>query len=113
MVVMFDDRFECGERAVMHKGTAPGDLAQARRLEGVLHLDDAGHELSATDVFGGKTDVLEALVGEIPPLMAGRALRLAIEQGKAALGFFRYRFLAAFDPGIERRPLRYHRPLIG
>src|SRR5215212_807444 len=36
-IVMFDHRFERGERPVVHKGTSARDLAQTRRLEGVLH----------------------------------------------------------------------------
>src|SRR5581483_5604950 len=68
-IVMLDDLLECRHRAVVHVRAAASDLAQARCLEGVLHLEDARCELPAPDVIAGQADILEAVVGEIPPLM--------------------------------------------
>src|SRR6185295_5009962 len=97
-IVMFDHRFERGERPVVHKGTSARDLAQARRLESVLHLDYARHEFAAADILARQPDVLKAVIGEIPAFMAGGTERLAVEDGEAALGFLGNRFLVALDP---------------
>ena len=97
----------------MHKGASARDLAQARRLEGVLHLDHARHEFAAADVLARQPDVLEAVIGEVPALMAGGTERLAVEDRKAALGFLGNRLLIAFDPGIEGRTLGDHGTFIG
>ena len=51
LIVVFDHRFQRVERTVMHVGASARDLAQARRLEGMLHLDHARHELAATDIL--------------------------------------------------------------
>ena len=97
----------------MHVGAAARDLAQSRRLEGVLHLDDAGQVFAAPDILARQTDILETVIGEIPALVAGRALRLGVEDDEAALGLFGDRLLVALDPGVERRTLRDDGPLIG
>jgi len=70
LVIMFDHLFERGDRSIVHKGTSPGDLAQPRRLESVLHLDDARQELPPPDIGAGEADVLETIIGEVPALMA-------------------------------------------
>jgi hypothetical protein len=82
----------------MHEGAPARDFAQARRLESVLHLDHARHEFAAAEVLARQADVLEAVIGEIPALMAGRTERLAVENGKAALGFLGNRLFISFDP---------------
>jgi hypothetical protein len=79
----------------------------------VPHLGDPGQKLAATDVSAGKADVLETVVGEIPPLMTGPALGLAVEEHKATLGLFRDRLLVAVDPEIEGGALGYDCALIG
>ena len=96
----------------MHVRAAAGDFAQARRLEGVLHLDDAGHELSAADILAREADILETVIGEIPALMTCRALSLAVEQRKPAFGVFGNGLLVALDPGVERRAFGHDRPLV-
>ena len=50
----------------MHVGVAAIDVAQAGRLEGVLHLFDVRQLLAAADVIAGQADVVEAVVGEAP-----------------------------------------------
>src|SRR5262249_13032099 len=44
--------------------------------------------------------------------MAGCALGFVVEQGKAALGLIRDCVFVAIDPVVERRALRYNRPLV-
>src|SRR6185369_6285156 len=112
-IVMFNHRFQRGERAIVHKGTSARNFAQARRLEGVLHLDYARHELATADILARQPDVLKTVIGEIPALMAGGAKRLAVEDGKAALGFLGDGFLVSFNPGVERRTLGDHGTFVG
>src|SRR5215472_17438353 len=66
LVVVLDHGLERRDRSVMRVGTALSDLAQTRSLECMLHLFDRWQELAAADVGVGKTDVVEAEVGEIP-----------------------------------------------
>src|SRR5450755_2618958 len=70
LVTVFDYLFERGDRAIVHVRTSPGDFAQPRRLESVLHLDDLGQELAPADIRARKADVLETIIGEVPALMA-------------------------------------------
>src|SRR5260221_11715139 len=70
LVIMFDHLFERGDRPIVHVRTSPGDLAQPRRLEGVLHLDNLRQKLPPADIRARKADVLETIVGEVPALMA-------------------------------------------
>src|SRR5262249_19292650 len=73
LVVVLHDGIEGRHRAVVHVGGAQPDLAQAGRLERVLHLDDGRQELAAADIRVGEADVVEAVVGEVPPAMAVHA----------------------------------------
>src|SRR3569623_1388451 len=80
------------------------DVAQGRSLEGVLLLLRRWKLAAPSNIVAGcRADVLKRSVGERGPAMAARAMRLAIEQGKATLGFRRNRVLVSHDPAIERR----------
>jgi len=93
----------------VHVRAAAGDFPQTRCVEGVPHLDDTGHELAATDITW-QADVLKAVIGEVPALMARRALGLGIEERKAALGFPR-RWPARFRRSSHRRARAARRPV--
>ena len=70
LVIMFDHLFERGDLPIMHIGNSSGDFAQAGRLESMLHLENAGRDFSASNIVAGQADVLKAVVGEVPSLMA-------------------------------------------
>src|SRR5258708_2866899 len=84
-LVMPDHRLQRWDAAVMHIRAALGDVAQGRRLESMLQLDDVMHELAAADVFAREADVLKAIVGETPTGMADGAIGLLVEGHEAAL----------------------------
>src|SRR6266851_7483176 len=75
MIIVLDDLLECRQRAIVHVWRTARDLAQARRLEGVFHFDDARDELAASGVVTGQANILEAIVGEVPAFVTRRALR--------------------------------------
>src|SRR5262245_64891468 len=110
---MLYDRLKRRRRAVVHVGPAAGDLPQPRRLEGMLHLDDAGEELAAADVLARQADIVEAVVGEIPAAVAGRAFALGVEGEEATLGIFGDGLLVALDPLVERGAAGDHGAFVG
>ena len=111
---MLDDFFERLHAAVVHVGAGAGDLAQRRRLERALVAFDLGH-LEAAEVGLGvvdaDADVVERLVGEIRPGVAGRAVALAEEELHAALGRGGQRRLVAGLEAVVRSVAREHGPL--
>src|SRR5262245_9307146 len=102
-IVELDGRLEARLGAVVHVRSAPGDAAQGRRLERVLHEGQPGEMGAAADVGALHTDVVEAAVGERPALVAARAPRLAVEHHESALGALGDGSLVAGHPAVEGR----------
>src|SRR5258708_15612854 len=69
--------------------------------------------LGAASVSVRQADIVKAVVGQIPSRMAGRAVRLGVEQRETAFGGWRDRCLVAGDPPVERRAARNDRALVG
>ena len=72
----------------MHVGRPVGDIAQRRRLEGVVqfrNLDDG----APAKIVARQADVMEGVVGELPAGMAGDATGRPGEDVEAALRFRR------------------------
>src|SRR3954453_6990526 len=59
-------------------------------------------ELAPADIVVRQTDVVEAVIGQVPAGMAGRAVALCVEELETALGGFADRLLVASDPAVER-----------
>ncbi len=96
----------------MHVGCGTAELAQPRRLKGVLHFRQPQHRATST-VIAREPDVVEGVVGEGEAAVAVGALRLAGEEpeaGDLALG---QGLRIARDPAVEARHRRDERALIG
>src|SRR3569623_3058393 len=90
------------------------DIAQCRSLDSVLQLLRGGKQPAPPDVIAGcGANVLKRSIGERRPAVATGAMRFAVEQSKAALGFRWNRVLVSQDPAINRRFARDNGALVG
>src|SRR5688572_9652845 len=83
-IVILDDLLDGRGRAVVQEEVAPFEVAQARRLEGVVRVAIL-HDEAASLVVGRHADIGEATVGEVPSVVALDAVRFAAENEKPVL----------------------------
>src|SRR6185312_16660970 len=108
-IVQLDNRCERCNRTVVHIRPTASDVAQRRRLEGVLQFNRCRKQLSSTDIVTGRgADVMERGVGERPAAVTSSAMRLADEQIEPAFGRGIYGRVVAFDPAVEWRLARHN-----
>src|SRR5262249_3898211 len=89
----------------MHVGRGAGDFAQARRLEGAQAGCAAWHG-AAPRVLAAQADVVEAVIGEAPAIVAKHAASLAREELEASQLRGAERSSIALDPVVETRRRR-------
>ena len=96
----------------MHIRRRAADLAQARRLEGMVRRREAQHHAAAA-VIARQADIVEGIVGQREAAMTIRATGLSGKQAEAGDLLLGERLGVAADPAIEAGLRRHQRPLIG
>src|SRR5262245_19748734 len=100
------------DRGIVHVGRAQRDRTKRRRLEGkvqsfILHLTPA-------PLVGGRgADVVELIVGQSPPAVAGKACGLAGKERESPFRGLRDRRLVAGNPAVEGSERGFQRALEG